>query len=718
MDDALTLAIAGGVAAAVVAVAANTYRRGFVPPEQFSYIVPNSEDRAKGLGAIHRHPSTVNGLHGVFATGERTLYETFQGGLKKSPNSPCLGHRPITGKDAKGAPVAGPYVWQTYTEVFTRASNFGSGLMNLDLVPVLPGTSITGPLRTLGFFLKNRPEWVIAEQGGFCHSVTTCPLYDTLGLDTVEMIINETEMTTVVCSPKEMKILLDGKPRCASLKNLVVVDKPSPELFQLAEKLGVKVYLFEDVEQSGKQKPVPVDPPKPDSIATFCYTSGTTGKCKGALLTHANIIADVVAVSEAGSMLYSTDRHLSYLPLAHSFERNVTALFLFVGARVGFYQGDPTKIPDDIKALKPTAFPSVPRLLNRVYDKVMTTVAQSGPVKAKLFQMAYDAKLWGLRRGHLKHRLWDKIIFSKVAAKTGLEQCRFIFVGSAPLAPHVHDFLRIVLSCPVIEGYGQTETAAGASTTHFFDTRTGLAGVPMPCNEIRLVSIPEMNYLITDSSHGGDSGPALPCRGRGEICCRGPNIFKGYYKMEQATAETLDKDGWVHTGDIGLWTVDGVLKIIDRKKNIFKLSQGEYVAPEKVENIYCKSNFISQCFVYGDSFHSQCMAIVVPDQDAVKHWATEKGLSGTFEELCARPELKTRILEEMEAQRKEAKLLGFEHAKVIHLDPVPFSMANGLLTPTFKLVRDSAKKHYKAQIEALFNELEHVGGRRIRQGEI
>lgn len=166
----------------------------------------------------------------------------------------------------------------------------------------------------------------------------------------------------------------------------------------------------------------------------------------------------------------------------------------------------------------------------------------------------------------------------------GLDQCKFIVTGSAPIASHVLDFLRICFSCKVIEGYGQTETSAVVSLTHPNDTTTGHVGMVHPACEVKLVSVPDMGYLVTDTIHGKDENtgnPGIPCLGRGEICVRGDCVFKGYYKMEQQTAETLDKEGWCHTGDVGIWTTRGLLKIVDRKKNIFKLAQGEYIAPEK-----------------------------------------------------------------------------------------------------------------------------------------
>jgi long-chain acyl-CoA synthetase len=277
--------------------------------------------------------------------------------------------------------------------------------------------------------------------------------------------------------------------------------------------------------------------------------------------------------------------HLSYLPLPHVFERvNQMVMFAF-GGRVGYYQGDTLKILDDLVALRPTFFPSVPRLLTRVHDKIMAGVNAAGGVKATLFHKALQAKVANLRqteegKGTLKHKLWDSVVFNPLKKRLGLDRVEVILTGSTPLSDEVMSFLRAAFGVPVIEGYGQTESAAVATITQPDDYTTGHVGIPLSSNEIALFDVPEMGYNSTDKKHGD-----IPCRGRGEICFRGVNVFKEYYKMPEKTAEALDQDGWLHSGDIGIWTVAGKLKIVDRKKNIFKLSQGEYVAAEKIENV-------------------------------------------------------------------------------------------------------------------------------------
>lgn len=288
------------------------------------------------------------------------------------------------------------------------------------------------------------------------------------------------------------------------------------------------------------------------------------------------------------------------------------------------------------------------------------------------------------------------------------------------------------------EGYGQTENSAAATITWPDDYEIGHVGGPLACNEIRLEDVEDMGYLSTDTRHGADPDrgvEGLPCCGRGEVCLRGPNVFKGYYKSPDKTTAALDADGWLHTGDVGLFTPSGALKIIDRKKNIFKLSQvgavlslcpppsrwrrrrltrdmaspppqphaqGEYVAAEKVEGVYLRSPFVAQLFVHGDSLQSCVVGIAVPEEEYLTKWAREQGIEGDIATLCSKPEVKDAIMADLEVQAKEGKLRGFEKVKALHLDPEPWSVENGLLTPTFKLKRNVARKHYAEQIDAMY----------------
>lgn len=200
-----------------------------------------------------------------------------------------------------------------------------------------------------------------------------------------------------------------------------------------------------------------------------------------------------------------------------------------------------------------------------------------------------------------------------------------------------------------------------------------------------------MNYFASDN--------------KGEICIRGANVMKGYYKNEEKTKETIDENGWLHTGDIGMWTEDGALKIIDRKKNIFKLAQGEYIAPEKIENVYVKAKPVMQVFVHGESLQATLVAVVVPDPESFVQWCNEQGLQGgDFSELCRRADVRKAVLDEMNKIGRASNLKSFELAKNIHIDSEPWTVENDLLTPTFKSKRPQLKKHYEAEIAKMYGQ--------------
>ncbi|TSN95701.1 Long-chain-fatty-acid--CoA ligase 1 [Bagarius yarrelli] len=490
----------------------------------------------------------------------RTMYEVFLRGIRVSNNGPCLGSR----KPKQ------PYEWLSYKEVADRAEMIGSALLHR-------GHSKAGD-KYIGIFSQNRPEWTISELACYTYSLVAVPLYDTLGTEAINYII----------------------------------DKGNP---------------------------------------------------KGAMLTHGNVISNCAA-----------------------FIRITQSVILVHGAKIGYFQGDIRTLMDDLKTLKPTVFPVVPRLLNRMFDKIFGQA--NTPLKRWLLDFATRRKESELRSGVVrKDSMWDKLIFNKVQVSLG-GRVRLMITGAAPVSPTVLTFLRAALGCQFYEGYGQTECTAGCSMSLPGDWTAGHVGPPLPCNYVKLVDVPEMNYYAAN--------------GEGEVCAKGPNVFQGYLKDAEKTAEAIDSDGWLHTGDVGKWLPNGTLKIIDRKKHIFKLAQGEYIAPEKIENIYIHSDPVAQIFVHGDSLKACLVGIVVPDPDFLPGWAKKRGLVGSFLELCRSKEVKNAILEDLVRLGKEGGLKSFEQVRDIALTSEMFSVQNGLLTPTLKAKRTELRNHFKEHINQLY----------------
>ncbi|KAB0385699.1 hypothetical protein FD755_000655 [Muntiacus reevesi] len=605
----------------------------------------------------------------------RTMYEVFCRGLRISGNGPCLGFR-----NPKQ-----PYQWLSYQEVADRAEFLGSGLLQHNCKPCTD--------QFIGVFAQNRPEWIIAELACYTYSMVVVPLYDTLGPGAVRYIINTADISTVIVDkPQKAVVLLEHVERkeTPGLKLIILMEPFEEALKDRGQECGVVIKSMQDVEDCGQQNHCDPVPPKPSDLSIVCFTSGTTGNPKGAMLTHGNVVADFsgfLKVTESQWAPTCADVHISYLPLAHMFERMVQSVVYCHGGRVGFFQGDIRLLSDDMKALCPTIFPVVPRLLNRMYDKIFSQA--DTPLKRWLLEFAAKRKQAEVRSGIIRNNsIWDELFFNKVQASLG--GCvRMIVTGAAPASPTVLGFLRAALGCQVYEGYGQTECTAGCTFTTPGDWTSGHVGAPLPCNHIKLVDVEELNYWTS--------------KGEGEICVRGPNVFKGYLKDPERTKEALDEDGWLHTGDIGKWLPAGTLKIIDRKKHIFKLAQGEYVAPEMIENIYIRSEPVAQVYVHGDSLKAFLVGIVVPDPEVMPSWARKRGIEGTYAELCTNKELKKAILEDMVRLGKEGGLHSFEQVKAIHIHSDMFSVQNGLLTPTLKAKRPELREYFKKQIEELYS---------------
>ncbi|KFK26499.1 hypothetical protein AALP_AA8G257300 [Arabis alpina] len=645
--------------------------------DSYSVVLPEKLDTGKWN--VYRSAKSPTKLVSRFPDHPEigTLHDNFVHAFESYPDNKYLGTR------VRPDGTVGDYTWMTYAETATARQAIGSGLVYHG---INQGARV-------GIYFINRPEWIVVDHACAAYSFISVPLYDTLGPDAVKFAVNHATVEAIFCVPQTLNTLLSFLAEIPSIRLVVVVGGADEHLPSLPAGSGVKIASYQKLLSQGRSSLHPFSPPKPEDIATICYTSGTTGTPKGVVLSHGNLIANVAGSSLAINYLPS-DIYISYLPLAHIYERANQILAVYGGVAVGFYQGDNLKLMDDLAVLRPTIFCSVPRLYNRIYDGITNAVKSSGVMKKRLFQVAYNSKKQAIINGKNSSPLWDKLVFNKIKEKLG-GRVRFMASGASPLSPDVMDFLRVCFGCAVREGYGMTETSCVISSMDEGDNLSGHVGSPNPACEVKLVDVPEMNYTSEDQPYP-----------RGEICVRGPIIFKGYYEDEEQTREIIDGDDWLHTGDIGLWLPGGRLKIIDRKKNIFKLAQGEYIAPEKIENVYAKCKFVSQCFIHGDSFNSSLVAIVAVDPDVMKDWAASEGIK--YEHLgqpCIDPRVRKAVLAEMDDVGRESQLRGFEFAKAVTLVPEPFTLENGLLTPTFKIKRPQAKAYFAEAISKMYAEI-------------
>ncbi|MBA0567830.1 hypothetical protein Golob_005364 [Gossypium lobatum] len=636
--------------------------------------------------------------------GISTLAELFEQACKQHADKPLLGTRKMILREVEVTEDGrsfekvhlGDYEWLTYGKTFETVCDFASGLVQL------------GHRREerVAIFADTREEWFIALQACFRLNVTVVTIYASLGEEALCYSLNETEVTTVICGNKELKKLVNISGQLDTVTRVICMDDEFPS----SANSRWTISSFADVKSVGRASPVDADLPLSADVAVIMYTSGSTGLPKGVMMTHGNVLATVSAVMTIVPGLGSKDVYLAYLPLAHILELAAENLISAVGGIIGY--GTPLTLTDtsnkikrgtkgDATVLSPTVMAAVPAILDRVRDGVRKKVDAKGGLAKKLFDLAYSRRLsaingswfgaWGLEKF-----LWDFLVFKKVRAVLG-GRIRFLLSGGAPLSADTQRFINICLGAPIGQGYGLTETCAGATFSEVDDTSIGRVGSPLPCSFVKLVDWPEGGYLISDSP--------MP---RGEIVVGGPSVTLGYFKNEEKTKEVykkVDERGmrWFYTGDVGQFHADGCLEIIDRKKDIVKLQHGEYVSLGKVEAALSISPYVDNIMLHADPFHSYCVALVVAAQHAVEDWASKQGVAFTdFAELCEKEETIKEVLSSLVQIGKKARLEKFEIPAKIKLLSTPWTPESGLVTAALKIKREAIRKAFSEDLAKLY----------------
>ena len=663
-------------------------------------------EKKEGETPIMRNPEMVNReLPKVNKFGVRTTWEAMENNIKTGKaNVRMVGYRKRISKDN----FENKYSWLTYQYVYDTCKNFAKGVALLNLCPEFH-SQISGDFKFLGIYSKNRIEWIMAYLGSHANSVTVVTIYDTLGEKSMEYIFKQTDLETILieaCSLKNINKLIKEK-RTNKLKNLIVVDsEDEPQILEELKSLGINIYTFDEIVEKGKNEGnnIILDPAKPETICTICYTSGTTGFPKGAMVTHAALESTINCMDHTGFEYFENDIYLSFLPYAHIMETLIFALIMTHGRTFALYSGNPRKLTEDAQILKPTIMTSVPRIFQRVYEGIEKELSKQSKITQAIFQKAIEIKMKDYEQtGILTNPFLDTLIFKKIRNILG-GRMRFMLVGSAPMDPYLMNFLQCALSCKIVEGYGQTEDCAGVLISSQYDRVCQHIGGPGWNGEIKLVDVPELDYRSTDvDPQTGISHP------RGELCVRGPLLFKGYLDDEENTKKAIDKDGWLHTGDVAMVLTEhgNAIRLIDRVKNIFKLQQGEYVAPEKLENILVDSHYVEQIFVYGNSLKNYLVSVVVPNRVKVVEFLKSKNIDcnkDNCHEYFENEELKKEILKDMETLGRKADLKGFEIIKKVYLSPESFTVENDLCTPTLKIRRHVAVKRFEEILNKLYND--------------
>lgn len=656
------------------------------PPPGAPYSVPLPGSEKSGRSAVYRHWRRKDvGLVHTLDPEVRSAHDMFEQTAKRQPSAKCLGHRPY---DA-ATKTFGPYVWETYADVQARRANLGVGLVALH-----EAVGKSGSQYGVGLWCPNRPEWQITDLACMSQSLYSVSIYDTLGPDTTEYIINHATLTAVVTSVAHIPTLLKLSSRCPSLKIIVSLDpleagselpgtSKKDLLNAIAAEKGIQIHYIKDVEAMGEAAPRPYNTPKPEDVVTINYTSGTTGNPKGVMLTHANAIAGTSA-----SLTICPQRNgdviCSYLPLAHIYQRMTEHSALWAGAAIGYFHGNILELVEDFKLLRPTAFTSVPRLYNRFGGAIKAQTVEQPGLKGALSRHIVSTKLANLTKAEPgketnTHMFYDRIWARKVSAALGLERARTMVSGSAPLDPSLHQFLRVVFSNHLIQGYGLTETYAIGLAQATGDLSSGNCGGCAPTTELCLLDVPDMEYTSADRPHP-----------RGELLMRGPNVFTQYFNNDTETQKAFTEDGWFRTGDICSVDERGRFRVIDRVKNVLKLAQGEYISPERLENVFLGNlPWLAQAYVHGDSSQSSLVAVFGFQADLFAGFVGKvlgrevrgddvEGMKAAAQE----PRVRAAVLKELQRVGRKAKFNSYEHVKAVRVLAEPFSIENELLTPT------------------------------------
>ncbi|XP_069798782.1 long-chain-fatty-acid--CoA ligase 4 isoform X1 [Dendropsophus ebraccatus] len=654
------------------------------------------------IGSPYRAISHFDSLATIDIPGADTLDKLFQHAVAKFGNKDCLGTREVLSEENEQQPngkvfkklILGDYKWLSYEEVNTRVTHLGSGLAALSLKP----------RSTVAIFCETRAEWMITAQACFKYNFPLVTLYATLGEEAVAYGLNESGATHLVTSSE----LLETKLKCVlsqitNIKHIIYIGKKNIDKAEYPA--DVHLYNIEEVEELGAKPENLKNPPSrplPTDLAVVMYTSGSTGRPKGVMMIHSNLISGMAGQCERIPGLGPKDTYIGYLPLAHVLEMTAEISCVTYGCRIGY--SSPLTLSDqsskikkgskgDCTVLRPTLMAAVPEIMDRIYKNVMSKVQEMNVLQRTLFKLGYDYKLEQIKKGY-DAPLCNVILFKKVKALLG-GNVRMMLCGGAPLSPQTQRFMNICFCCPVGQGYGLTETCGAGTITEVSDYSTGRVGAPLTCCEIKLRDWSEGGYTNEDKPHP-----------RGEIIIGGHNVSMGYFKNEEKSLEDfyVDENGqrWFCTGDIGEFHSDGCLQIIDRKKDLVKLQAGEYVSLGKVEAALKNCSIIDNICAYANSYQSYVISFVVPNQKKLTNLAQQKGIEGTWEEICNNPTMEAEVLKEIKEVASSMKLERFEIPIKVRLSPDPWTPETGLVTDAFKLKRKELKNHYLNDIERMY----------------
>lgn len=677
------------------------------PP--FSVEVPGAT-KVEGEGIPRRHPAAKDGIWERPSEDVNNIWDVVVRSSKKFEKVRCVGWRKLVQihketkmlkkmVDGKETEVPkewtyfekSPFEFITYAEYHQLCKDLASGLVALglqknDRIQIYAATSV---------------QWLSSAHAAMSQGMAITTAYDTLGQSGLTHALVETGAKAIVVDAPLLNNLVEPLKSAKEVTLIVYNDAdgaPNPEHVEKLQTAHphLTILSWEDLKAKGKENPVEPNPPEATDLACIMYTSGSTGTPKGVYITQANVIAALAGIHTAvGEFVGGEDTLLAYLPLAHILEFAFENVVLYWGGTLGY--GAIRTLTDtsmkncagDIRELKPTILVGVPQVWETVKKGIEGRVKQQPGFRQKLFWGAMSAKSFLLNSGLPGTGLLDAVVFSKIRDATG-GRLRICFNGGGPLSKETQHFLSMAIA-PMIIGYGLTETCANGCIMNPFQFSTTSLGAPTGSVEIKLV-----DYL--DAGYSTANNPP-----QGEIWIRGPAVVSKYYNNEKETSEAYSEDGWFKTGDVGEWTPQGHLKIIDRKKNLVKTLHGEYIALEKLESVYRSCPYVNNICVYADPQKAKPVALIQPHEVNVKKLAQDLGVaSDDLETIAHNPKVQAAILKDLIAVGKRGGLIGIEIIDGVVVAGDEWTPQSGLLTAAMKLNRRGLTDHYKTEIEEAY----------------
>ncbi|KAG7118295.1 Acyl-CoA synthetase FUM16 like protein [Verticillium longisporum] len=687
------------------------YKEGIMPLYQvhkppFTIEAPGYE-KVEGETLPRRSPKAKDGLRKRPAEDVNTIYDIVKRSARVYPNEPAAGTRKLiklhkeTKKISKNVDgevqevekewqffELSPFSFLTYAELHKYILQLGSGLRKLGL----------SKGNRLHFYATTHLNWMALSHACGSQSISLVTAYDTLGEEGLEHSLLQTDADAMYIDPQLLKTATRPLKKAKTVKFLIYNDAShfatgnEVEAFKKANP-DTTLYSIEEVRQLGEDNPVDAVEPSPEDLFCIMYTSGSTGLPKGVPMTHENVLAAVTGLYTNVEECVSQNEYiLAYLPLAHIFEMVLENIVLFIGGTLGY--GNARTLSDtsmrncagDMRELRPTVMVGVPQVWETVKKGIEAKVNSAGAVTRALFWGAFNYKTFMSKNNLPLATVLDSVVFAKVRELTG-GRLRFTMNGASGISDGTKHFLSMTVA-PMLTGYGLTETGANGALGDPLEYTSNAIGPVPAAADIKLVSLPELNYST-------DSTPP-----QGEILIKGPAIFKEYFNNKEETEKVITADGWFKTGDIGEFDAVGHLRVIDRVKNLVKMQGGEYIALEKLESVYRGSQFVANIMIDTDPDSSRPIAVIAPNEKTLTELAQKLGVDEAHQHSDRK--VKDTVLKDLVTVGKNGGLGGIEIISAVVLVEDEWTPASGLVTATQKVNRRALREHYKTQIAKAF----------------